>query len=86
MEVNDDAVGRNVDETLRLIKAFEYADEVIHVQASIPAFHVAAFKSCVVFVLQHGEVCPANWKPGDLTMKPDPEGSKAYFRTLPADL
>ncbi len=26
-----------------------------------------------------GEVCPANWKPGDDTMKPDPEGSKEYF-------
>ena len=30
-------------------------------------------------VKKTGEVCPANWKPGDDTMKPDPEGSKAYF-------
>ncbi|XP_054714943.1 peroxiredoxin 1-like isoform X1 [Uloborus diversus] len=28
----------------------------------------------------HGEVCPANWKPGDETMKPDPSGSKEYFQ------
>ncbi len=26
-----------------------------------------------------GEVCPANWKPGDKTMKPDPVKSKEYF-------
>lgn len=28
----------------------------------------------------HGEVCPANWRPGAKTMKPDPEGSKAFFK------
>ena len=26
-----------------------------------------------------GEVCPANWQPGDDTMKPDPEGSQKWF-------
>ena len=46
MQINDDAVGRRVEETLRLIKAFQYAEE-------------------------HGEVCPANWKPGDKTIVPD---------------
>ncbi|MBE7462755.1 MAG: peroxiredoxin [Planctomycetes bacterium] len=34
------------------------------------------------FVAKHGEVCPANWKPGAATMKPDPEGSKDYFKTV----
>ncbi|KAF8306852.1 tryparedoxin peroxidase [Trypanosoma cruzi] len=52
--VNDLPVGRDVDEALRLVKAFQ-------------------------FVEKHGEVCPANWKPGDKTMKPDPEKSKEYF-------
>jgi peroxiredoxin (alkyl hydroperoxide reductase subunit C) len=28
---------------------------------------------------KHGEVCPANWHPGEASMKPDPQGSKAYF-------
>lgn len=28
---------------------------------------------------EHGEVCPANWTEGDLTIKPDPEESKEYF-------
>ncbi|MCH2174709.1 MAG: peroxiredoxin [Lentisphaeria bacterium] len=31
---------------------------------------------------QNGEVCPANWNPGDATMKPDPEGSKEYFTSV----
>lgn len=30
-------------------------------------------------VKQTGEVCPANWKPGEKTMKPDPVKSKEYF-------
>jgi thiol-disulfide isomerase/thioredoxin len=52
--VNDLPVGRNVDEILRLIKAFQFVEEF-------------------------GEVCPANWQPGDLTMKADPNESKKYF-------
>jgi len=27
----------------------------------------------------HGEVCPANWKPGKATMVPNPKDSLAYF-------
>jgi peroxiredoxin (alkyl hydroperoxide reductase subunit C) len=53
--VNDLPVGRSVEETLRVVKAFQFVDA-------------------------HGEVCPANWKPGSATMKPDPEGSKEYFK------
>lgn len=52
--VNDLPVGRNVDEILRLIQAFQ-------------------------FVEKHGEVCPANWRQGEATMKPDPEKSLEYF-------
>lgn len=52
--INDLPVGRSVDETLRLVQAFQFTDK-------------------------HGEVCPANWKPGADTMKPDPKGSKSYF-------
>ncbi|KAF5292480.1 hypothetical protein FQA39_LY14027 [Lamprigera yunnana] len=33
----------------------------------------------IQFVEKHGEVCPANWKRGDKTIKPDPEASKEYF-------
>jgi len=52
--INDLPVGRSVDETLRLVQAFQYTDV-------------------------HGEVCPANWKPGDKTMVADPVNSKKYF-------
>lgn len=31
------------------------------------------------FYEKHGEVCPANWKPGSDTIKPNPQGSKEYF-------
>jgi len=54
ISINDLPVGRSVDETLRLVQAFQYTDE-------------------------YGEVCPANWKPGADTMKPDVKGSKIYF-------
>ncbi|XP_052256670.1 peroxiredoxin-1-like isoform X2 [Dreissena polymorpha] len=52
--INDLPVGRSVDETLRLVKAFQFTDK-------------------------HGEVCPANWKPGSDTIVPDVKGSKTYF-------
>lgn len=32
------------------------------------------------FSKTHGEVCPADWEPGKEAMKPDPTGSKEYFR------
>lgn len=52
--INDLPVGRSVDETLRLVQAFQFTDI-------------------------HGEVCPAGWKPGSKSMKPDPLGAKEYF-------
>lgn len=42
--MNDLPVGRSVDETLRLVQAFQFTDT-------------------------HGEVCPANWKPGSDTVR-----------------
>lgn len=55
--VNDLPVGRSVDETLRLVQAFQYTDE-------------------------HGEVCPANWRPGSKTMVPTVDKSKDYFGSV----
>lgn len=55
--VNALGVGRSVDETLRLLAAFQ-------------------------FVREHGEVCPAGWKPGEKTMIADPEKSLDYFSTV----
>lgn len=52
--INNLAIGRSVDETLRVVAAAQFARK-------------------------HGEVCPANWKPGDAGMKPDPVGSQEWF-------
>ena len=52
--INNTKVGRSVDETLRVLQAFQ-------------------------FVKEHGEVCPADWKPGAKTMKSDWDKSKEYF-------
>lgn len=52
--MNDLPVGRSVDETLRLVQAFQFTDK-------------------------HGEVCPAGWKPGADTIKPNVKDSKAFF-------
>ncbi|KAL1497976.1 hypothetical protein ABEB36_008852 [Hypothenemus hampei] len=52
--INDLPVGRSVDETIRLVQAFQFTDE-------------------------HGEVCPAGWKPGTKTIKPSVEASKEFF-------
>jgi alkyl hydroperoxide reductase subunit AhpC len=54
LTINDAAVGRSVDETIRLIEAFQHSD-------------------------QYGDVCPANWKPGERTIKPHPEHKNEYF-------
>ncbi|XP_059056172.1 peroxiredoxin 1 isoform X1 [Achroia grisella] len=52
--INDLPVGRSVEETLRLVQAFQYTDK-------------------------YGEVCPANWKPGSKTIKPDTKAAQEYF-------
>jgi peroxiredoxin (alkyl hydroperoxide reductase subunit C) len=52
--VNNLGVGRSVDETLRVLQAFQH-------------------------VREHGDVCPADWKPGTKTMTADWEKSKEYF-------
>ncbi len=33
------------------------------------------------FFEQHGEVCPADWKPGKMAMKADPKESQDFFAT-----
>lgn len=56
--INNLPVGRNVEETLRVLQAFQYVQS------------------------NPDEVCPANWTPGEKTMKPDPVGSKEFFKSL----
>lgn len=52
--VNDLPIGRNVEETLRVIAALRHHEE-------------------------HGEVCPANWRPGERTMTPETAAARSYF-------
>ena len=49
MEVLTPPVGRNIDETIRQIKAFQLVRET-----------------------KGAEACPAEWKPGEATLKPGP--------------
>jgi alkyl hydroperoxide reductase subunit AhpC len=51
--VNDLPLGRNIDETIRMIDALHFFE-------------------------QHGEVCPANWKPGALSI--DTKNAGKYLR------
>jgi alkyl hydroperoxide reductase subunit AhpC len=51
--VNDLPLGRNIDETLRMIDALQFFE-------------------------QHGEVCPANWKPGSATI--DTKNAGKFFK------
>lgn len=37
------------------------------------------------FTDEHGEVCPANWKPGKATIKDDPKGKLQYFEAETKD-
>lgn len=52
--INDLPLGRNVEETLRMVDALQFFEE-------------------------HGEVCPANWKPGEDAMKPTADGVAEYL-------
>ena len=52
--VNNLSVGRSVDETVRVIQAYQQA-------------HLS------------GDVCPADWKPGEETITPDAYGARRYF-------
>jgi alkyl hydroperoxide reductase subunit AhpC len=55
--INDLPLGRNIDESIRLIDALQFFE-------------------------QHGEVCPANWKPGALTI--DTKNAGKYFKAANA--
>ncbi|KAK9289903.1 hypothetical protein L1049_008064 [Liquidambar formosana] len=56
--INNLAIGRSVDETMRTLQALQYVQE------------------------NPDEVCPAGWKPGEKSMKPDPKLSKDYFAAI----
>jgi peroxiredoxin (alkyl hydroperoxide reductase subunit C) len=56
--INNLPVGRSVDETLRVLQAFQFARA-------------------------HGEVCPADWRPGHDTIRPDVQEARQFFARRP---
>ena len=82
--INDLPVGRSVDETLRLVQAFQFTDK--HGEGT-PTFNFLLCTQLVLFahvllLLIYSfffTVCPAGWTPGKKSMKADPAGSKEYF-------
>lgn len=56
--MNDDQVGRSVNEIKRLVQAFQYSDS------------------------HDGHVCPANWQPGDDTIKADQNDKVEFFSKI----
>ena len=50
-----------------------------------PGCTVHSSVQAIQYVAEHGEVCPAGWKPGDKTMVADPEKSLDYFSTVGGD-
>jgi len=76
--VNDLPVGRSVDETLRLIKAFQFVEK--HGEGKI--LFVLHVNHDLLVICFHFSVCPANWTPNAPTIKPNPKGSKEYFNKV----
>lgn len=52
--INDLALGRNIDEALRMLEALQFFEE-------------------------HGEVCPAEWRPGQEAIQPTTDGIALYL-------
>lgn len=77
--INDLPVGRSVDETLRLIDAFQFTDKYGEVR--IISRPLSLCKHTDVYQLG----LPANWNPGDETIKATPAGNKEYLDKLHAD-
>ena len=57
MTINDLPVGRDVDETLRLVQVNHHLSQELKIQNNV----FQAFQ----FTDEHGEVCPAGWRPGE---------------------
>lgn len=74
--INDLPIGRSVDESLRLLDALKFVEE--HGEGTAARFSISFCTDGSVFI----SVCPANWRQGEKTIKPDPKGSKEYFETV----
>lgn len=67
-----------MDETLRLIDAFQFTDKYGEVSYFL-------LLRTLSYTLTLPQVCPANWNRGDEGIKATPEGNKEYLGKLHAD-
>ena len=74
--INDLPVGRSVDETIRLVKAFQFTVSYFQWNSVLGIIRITCMQD------EHGEVCPLGWTEGSKTIKPDPQGAREYFSTL----
>ena len=74
--VNDLPVGRSVEETIRLIQAFQFT-------VRIGCSHDKEIMQLTLNIQDtYGEVCPANWTEGSKTIKADPVAKLEYFTAV----
>jgi alkyl hydroperoxide reductase subunit AhpC len=75
--VNDLPVGRSVEETIRLIQAFQFT---VWTGCSR---HMEIMQLIFKYIQDtYGEVCPANWTEGSKTIKADPVAKLEYFTAV----
>lgn len=78
--INDLPIGRSVEEALRIIEALRFVEEHGEGKQIFVVFYILwsfGYLTDIICFL----VCPANWKKGDKTIKPDPKGSQEYFKS-----
>ncbi len=80
IQINDDSVGRNVDEVIRLITAFQYVES--HPDQVCPA-NWKKVSLMYLFICSFCYRTPYGYSlyflKGDTTMTPDPDLSKVFF-------
>lgn len=76
--LNDAPVGRNVDETLRLVQAFQFVDE----HGEVCPVNWTVCRLFIHLCLAVVTSSPFPPQPGSATMKADPKGSLSYFEKV----
>ena len=79
--INNLAFGRSVEETIRTLQAIQYVQE--NPEEVCPAGESGVLNGSICLGGSSQADCSiTGWKPGDVTMNPDPKKSKEYFAAL----